>query len=81
MRGKGVFKAWNRWLETLEEMRKLGFVGVMMPGEPGTEFDYDDPRFDPLWEAATDLDMPLSFHILTSRSSGLDATRGPKVNK
>ncbi|MEQ8993676.1 MAG: amidohydrolase family protein [Pseudomonadales bacterium] len=64
----------------LEEMRKLGFVGVMMPGEPGTEFDYDDPRFAPLWEAATDLGMPLSFHILTSRSSGLDATRGPKIN-
>jgi predicted TIM-barrel fold metal-dependent hydrolase len=38
----------------------------MMPNEPCTEFDYDDPAFDPLWEAAVALEMPLSFHILTS---------------
>lgn len=64
----------------LQQIKKMGFVGVMMPGEPGTEFDYDDPRFDPLWEAAVDLNMPLSFHILTSRSSGLGAGRGPRIN-
>ncbi|MDH3640691.1 MAG: amidohydrolase [Gammaproteobacteria bacterium] len=64
----------------LEQMQKMGFIGVMMPGEPGTEFDYDDPRFDALWEAAVGMDMPLSFHILTSRGSGLDANRGPKIN-
>ena len=64
----------------LRKMKESGFIGVMMPGEPGTEFDYDDPRFDPLWEASVDLNMPLSFHILTSRGSGLDAPRGPKIN-
>ena len=67
-------------IEDLQRMKKAGFVGVMMPGEPGTPFDYDDPQFDPLWEAAVDLGMPLSFHILTSRSSGLNAARGPKIN-
>ncbi|MCR9259345.1 MAG: amidohydrolase [Pseudomonadaceae bacterium] len=67
-------------VKELHQMKDKGFIGVMMPGEPGTPFDYDDRRFDPLWEAAIDLNMPLSFHILTSRSGGLDATRGPKIN-
>lgn len=67
-------------VEDLQRMKQAGFVGVMMPGEPGTPFDYDDPQFDPLWEAAVDLGMPLSFHILTSRTSGLNAARGPKIN-
>mgnify|MGYP000108625259 CR=1 FL=1 len=26
----------------------------------------DDKRFDPVWQAAIDLKLPLSFHILTS---------------
>ncbi len=55
--------------ETVEEFRRLkamGFRGVMLPGEPSTEEDYDHPSFDPLWEAASDLGLPISFHILTS---------------
>ena len=37
---------------------------------------------DPFWEAAIDLKLPLSFHILTSRSDtpGADHVRGPKLN-
>ena len=41
----------------------MGFKGVMMPGRPATEFDYDDPQFDPLWRASVELDLPISFHI------------------
>ncbi len=54
-------------------MKEMGFRGVMMPGNPATEFDYDDPRFDPLWQTAAELKMPISFHILTSRSDGANA--------
>ena len=43
----------------------MGFKGVMMPGDPGDE-DYDDPVYDPVWAAAVELDLPLSFHILTT---------------
>jgi uncharacterized protein len=53
--------------------REMGFRGVMMPGNPATEEDYDHPSFDPLWRAAVELRLPLCFHILTSRSDGANA--------
>ncbi len=61
----------------LEEIKALGLRGVMMPGQPGYE-DYDHPDFDPLWQAAIDLGLPLSFHVLTTRD--LAPVRGPKLN-
>ncbi len=60
----------------LEAIVALGLRGVMMPGEPGLE-DYDSPIYDDFWRAAIDLRLPLSFHILTTRS---EKTRGPKMN-
>ena len=62
----------------LEEMKASGMRGVMMPGNPATDFDYDDPRWDPFWNAATELKLPLSWHILTTKESG--RPRGPKAN-
>ncbi|MGE4221350.1 MAG: amidohydrolase family protein [Alphaproteobacteria bacterium] len=53
-------------IRDFEKIREMGFYGVMMPCDPGTEFDYDDPSWDPAWQAAVDLKLPLSFHILTS---------------
>ena len=61
----------------LAEIKAHGLRGVMMPGVPGGEDDYDSPVWDPFWEAAIDLGLPLSFHILTTRA---DHTRGPKMN-
>ncbi len=70
--------------EAIDDFRKIkaaGFVGVMMPGCPIQE-DYDHPMYDALWECATDLDLPLCFHILTSRQSAAQLTevRGNKLN-
>jgi uncharacterized protein len=65
-------------IRDLERMKALGLRGVMMPGNPAVA-DYDDPVYDPFWEAAVDLGLPLSFHILTS-SSDTFKTRGPKLN-
>jgi predicted TIM-barrel fold metal-dependent hydrolase len=48
----------------------------MMPGIPAVE-DYDSPLYDPTWEAAIDLELPLSFHILTTRGG---RARGPRLN-
>lgn len=52
------------------QFREMGFRGVMMPGNPATEEDYDDSIFDPLWRAAVELGLPIGFHILTSRADG-----------
>ena len=55
-------------------------VGMMMPGDPIHE-DYDHPDYDALWECATDLDLPICFHILTSRAGSLHSKpRGHALN-
>jgi predicted TIM-barrel fold metal-dependent hydrolase len=58
--------------EAIEDFRKfkeMGFKGVMLPSEPSTEVNYHDKSFDPLWRAASELKLPLSFHLATSKAS------------
>ncbi|PCH51484.1 MAG: amidohydrolase [Cellvibrionales bacterium] len=71
----------EQMIKDFEDCHKKGFVGMMMPGDPQVE-DYDHPMYDPLWECAVELNMPLSFHILTSRSAGglLGQVRGNRIN-
>ena len=63
--------------------RAMGFVGMMMPGNPQLE-DYDHSLYDPLWECCADLKMPICFHILTSKGSDVNSVfhgaRGNKIN-
>jgi predicted TIM-barrel fold metal-dependent hydrolase len=68
-------------IRDLEEIKRLGLKGVMLPGIPPQK-DYDDPMYDDLWDAIVDLGLPPSFHILTSKSDtpGADHVRGPKLN-
>lgn len=66
--GQAAIRSVEEGIAEFESLKARGFRGVMMPGEPCTEFDYDDEQFDPLWQAAVSLKMPLSFHILTSKS-------------
>lgn len=61
----------------LHAIKALGLRGVMMSGNPAEE-DFDSPIYNPVWEAAIELDLPLSFHILTSR--GQSNYRGPRIN-
>jgi predicted TIM-barrel fold metal-dependent hydrolase len=63
-------------IEDLRSIKALGLRGVMMPGVPQHQ-DYQDPMYDPLWQAAIDLELPLSFHILTTRTAQV---RGPAIN-
>lgn len=75
-------------IEDFRRFKEMGFKGVMMPGNPATEEDYDHPSFDPLWRAAVELELPISFHILTTKADGLNAIgasgarlqRGPAQN-
>jgi predicted TIM-barrel fold metal-dependent hydrolase len=75
--GQTALRSVDEGIADLEEIAAAGLRGVMMPGAPGTEQDYDDPIWDPFWEAAVDLGLPLSFHILTARGGGW---RGPRLN-
>jgi uncharacterized protein len=61
----------------LEQIKSLGLRGVMLPGFPGAE-DWHHRMYDPVWEAIVDLDLPVSFHILTSGEGR--RWRGPGMN-
>ena len=64
----------------LHEIKRQGFPGVMMSGVPAY-LDYDSPEYDRFWQTAIDLELPLSFHILTSKSDAFGvANRGPRIN-
>jgi predicted TIM-barrel fold metal-dependent hydrolase len=77
--GQTALRSVEEGIEDFRRIKEMGFKGVMMPGNPKLE-DYDHPCYDPLWEAAIDLGLPLSFHILTSSSDGLEHGRGPRIN-
>jgi predicted TIM-barrel fold metal-dependent hydrolase len=62
------------------EAKEMGLVGMMMPGDPIHE-DYDHLDYDPLWECAVDLKLPICFHILTSRAGSIHTKpRGHDLN-
>lgn len=77
--GQTAMRSVEEGIEDLRRIKEMGFKGAMLPGDPGVE-DYDSRIYDPFWEAAIDLKMPLSFHILTSRADGIKKHRGPRVN-
>ena len=78
--GQTAVRSVEEAIADFREIKDQGFKGVMMPGYPCTEFDYDDPRFDPLWQASVDMDLPVSFHILTARTDTGTNVRGPRLN-
>jgi predicted TIM-barrel fold metal-dependent hydrolase len=67
-------------IEDFRRAREMGMVGMMMPGHPIHE-DYDHPDYDALWECASDLGLPICFHILTSREGSIAMPhRGHQMN-
>jgi len=75
--GQTAMRSPEEGIEDLRQIKALGLRGVMMPGNPAVE-DYDSHAYDEFWEAAVELELPLSFHILTVRETA--PTRGPKMN-
>ena len=88
--GQTAVRSVDETIEDLKKFREMGFRGVMLPSEPATSFDYHDKEFDKLWATAVELEMPISFHILTAKATkkladgiveGAESgIRGPKMN-
>jgi predicted TIM-barrel fold metal-dependent hydrolase len=74
--GQTAMRSPAEGITDLKAIKALGLRGVMMPGEPA-EADYDSDIYNPFWEKAIELQLPLSFHILTGPSG---AVRGPRIN-
>jgi predicted TIM-barrel fold metal-dependent hydrolase len=65
--GQTAIRSVAEAVEDFRRIKEMGFKSVMLPCNPATDEDYDHPSFDPLWRAAVELDLPISFHILTAR--------------
>ncbi len=75
--GQTAMRTPEEGAEDLRRIQALGLRGVMMPGNPQQE-DYDSEIYNPVWETAIELGLPLSFHILTTSGDG--RVRGPRIN-
>jgi uncharacterized protein len=81
--GQTALRSVEEGIADLHAVKELGLRGVMMPGFAGChdDGDYDDHHWDPLWAAAVELELPLSFHILTNNDNlAQPGYRGPKMN-
>ncbi|HEY1706629.1 MAG TPA: amidohydrolase family protein [Rhizomicrobium sp.] len=53
---------------SIARIEELGGRCLMLPNKPGKDVDgknihYNDPRMDPFWEAVSEFEIPLCFHI------------------
>ncbi len=53
----------------LSRVARLGLAGAMIPVMPAEGLSYDLPRYEALWAAADDLDLPISLHVGTNRAA------------
>jgi predicted TIM-barrel fold metal-dependent hydrolase len=74
--GQTAMRSPSDGIADLHAIKNLGLRGVMMPGDPAVE-DYDSPVYDDFWRTAIELELPVSFHILTTRDQ---RPRGPAMN-
>ena len=57
----------DRAVNELRRCHSIGLVGVMVPMFTGEDNVYQNPRFDRLWAAASELGMPVNLHAATTR--------------
>jgi predicted TIM-barrel fold metal-dependent hydrolase len=58
--------------------KDLGLRALMLPQIP--ELPYDQPEYVPLWEALSELDLPLSIHISTGNNPVFTNLSGSSAN-
>ncbi|MCH2169523.1 amidohydrolase [Myxococcota bacterium] len=76
--GMAAVRTIEEGIEEVEQIKAMGFQGVMLCGDPLVE-DYHHPSYDPFWQACIDHGLPVNFHILTTRGDMGGAARGPAI--
>ncbi len=54
-------------IQELERIHKNGLRGAMIWGSPPEDKPYNSRIYDKFWQAASDLQMPLSLHVITGK--------------
>ncbi len=49
----------------IERCKELGYRTVMLPTTPPEGTQWNDPRYEPIWEAAVRASLPISMHVGT----------------
>jgi predicted TIM-barrel fold metal-dependent hydrolase len=55
-------------VKELERCARQGLKGAMIWGSPPADKPYSSRDYDPFWQAASELQMPLSLHVITGKS-------------
>ena len=66
--GQTAVRSISETVADLEKFKEMGFKGAMFPGEPSFEVPYHHTDFDPVWRTASELGLPIAFHVLVARS-------------
>jgi predicted TIM-barrel fold metal-dependent hydrolase len=56
-------------IRELERAAKLGLAGAQISGAPPEDKPYSLPMYDRFWQAASDLHIPISLHVISGRKS------------
>lgn len=54
-------------VKELERIHRKGLRGAMIWGSPPSDKPYSSRVYDPFWQAASELQMPLSLHVITGK--------------
>ena len=57
----------DRAVAEMARAKEIGLAGAMVPMYSSDDDPYWGERFDPMWAASIDLELPLNLHLLTSR--------------
>ena len=64
-------------VKELQRCKDMGLRGAMIPCYPEPRHPYSHERYEPFWEVAEGLEMPLSLHISTVRGQPEAGWLGP----
>jgi predicted TIM-barrel fold metal-dependent hydrolase len=76
--GQPAIRSIAEGIKELEQIKAMGHKGVIMPADGKLAEDFHGAMWDPFWEAAAALELPLGFHIFGGKNDMV--ARGPEIN-
>jgi len=66
-------------VKELERIHKQGLRGAMIWGSPPEDKPYHSRIYDKFWQAASDLHMPLSLHVITGKGKESEVSERERI--